>query len=696
MESIFLKHLSGTKANQIQEISLKDFIELSFGRDFSSSVVYQGESKVSRRQAKIIRDPSAPTQFLIMDLHSRNGTYVNKNKIEVSRIASGDIIQFGVGGPEVEFHTDPPDQELTQAIEASALTIGSSTPAPGADIMPGATALKASPNIPVTGSHDATFPPPGRIPVAKIVTRPGNKSRKYLIAVGAVLMAAIVGFAGFLIYRNYIKGNPAETANQAAGDKTGADAGKDSSANAGGGTEKAESDPERVSWRIDVAPFAVLGSGRPGKAASDFDKPDGVAFTPSGLLLATDAKNRRVQIWDVKTQTHLSEFGHEFFGGEIVDIAIAPEGTVYVTDQTLNLAYVFEPAKPGEKDDKGKPFGPYDYKYIETRFGDQKFDKLGGIAVDSKSRVYLVDAHLNDVRRFYPNGTVDKSWRFERTKSNGDTYLHGCEGIAIDERGSNLFIASEKDAVIEVFDLNTGAYKHQLIGASKDSSSQPAGKRVFFGSVEGLTLVGHYLLAVDESAGHIQIFDTSQPDAFNTDLNGYASTQQNRSGGYKGFVGHSPTVDFEDKNNVALQQQVKDGSIIPGQANPPGYFCSPDSIASYKDEASGETYIAVADQCNYRLAVYRWSDISRSLGQFLALANDPKNADNDANKASVAPSIVPLKTKPVARRESRVSKRVVKVSKSSEKTKSSEKSKSSSKKKKDSSTKKQKSKSNKV
>ncbi|HEY7544446.1 MAG TPA: hypothetical protein VID27_06175, partial [Blastocatellia bacterium] len=61
MESIFLKHLSGAKANQIEEISLKGFTELTFGRDSSSSVVYQNDGKVSRRQAKIIRDPSAPT-----------------------------------------------------------------------------------------------------------------------------------------------------------------------------------------------------------------------------------------------------------------------------------------------------------------------------------------------------------------------------------------------------------------------------------------------------------------------------------------------------------------------------------------------------------------------------------------------------------------------------------------------------------
>ena len=375
---------------------------------------------------------------------------------------------------------------------------------------------------------------------------------------------------------------------------------------------KAEEDPQRAAWGIDVAPYLVLGSGHPGKAASDIDKPDGVAFTQTGLLLATDAKNRRVHVWDVKTNTHIGEFGHKLLGGEIVDIAVAPNGTVLITDQLLNLAYAFEPPKPGQLDEKGKPLAPYDYQFKGTRFGEQGFDKLGGIAIDSRGRIYLVDAHLNEVRRFNPDYQSDSTWKFERGKANGETYLHGCEGIAIDDSTGNLYIASEKDSVVQVFDLATGAYKRKMIGAGEDASGALTGKRIFFGSVEGLTLVDNHLLAVDESAGHIQVFNISLGDVFNKDLTQYAASAKSRHG-YKGYFGRSSLVDFEDKTNTTLQQQVKEGAIIPGQANPAGYFCSPDAIASYKDKANGETYIAVADQCNYRLVVYRWSDISRKI-----------------------------------------------------------------------------------
>ena len=380
----------------------------------------------------------------------------------------------------------------------------------------------------------------------------------------------------------------------------------------------AQDDPARAAWRIEVEPYAIFGSGRPGKGAADFDKPDGVAFTPNGWLLATDAKNRRVQIWDVKTKAYLSEFGHGVFGGEIVDIAVAPTGMTLITDQTLNLAYTFVPAKPGTVTEKGKALGPYDYQFKGTRFGEQGFDKLGGVAVDSRGRTYAVDAHLNDVRRFNADGSTDPSWKFEKARATGDTYLHGCEGIAIDEANGNLFIASEKDAVIQVFDWETGKYKGNLLGATVDPTGKPGGQSIFSGSVEGLTIAGNYLFAVDESVGRIQVFDLSNPKVFNTDLAGFAASRRARNGGYKGFFGHASLVDFEDKNNKALQQPVKDGSIIPGQANPPGYFCSPDSIASYTDKESGEAYIAIADQCNYRLAVYRWSDIKRALESAVA------------------------------------------------------------------------------
>ena len=651
MQNVIVRHLSGSKAGQIEQLTVDDYSEITVGRDQSSMIRFDPNKdvQVGRHHARIVQDPADPDQFIITDLNSRNGTFVNKQEVAGPvRLLPGDTVQLGPSGPEFQFDVEPPMnlRGYTQSLDE---------PAP----QPAAAAPAAQAYAQMGYSADATAgnqKPIGRRTMELLLANTRGQSRKYMIVGGGVLMTIIAVLVGILIYQNV-----ASRQQEASADGStpgGKDAGKkgdkkaDTNANTAAETVDVEADAERSSWRIDVKPYLVLGSGHPGKAASDFDKPDGVAFTPDGLLLATDAKNRRVQIWNVKTGAHLGEFGHTEFGGEIVDIAVAPDGTVLVTDQTLNLAYAFVPPKPGEVDEKGRALGPYEYQFKGTRFGEQGFDKLGGIAIDSRGRIYVVDAHLNDVRRFNPDFTVDRSWGFDRTRAGGDTHLHGCEGIAIDESANNLYIASEKDAVVEVFDWQTGAYKNRLIGADLGAAGEPSGKHVFFGSVEGITIADKHLLAVDESAGHIQIFDLSRSDAANNSLSNYASTLKNRSGGYKGFFGHTPMVNFEDKNNKALQQQVKEGSIIPGQANPPGYFCSPDSIASFADKATGEYYIAIADQCNYRLVVYRWTDIRQSLGGGLAAAESKPDPTPPAVNTSnaVAKAAEPPVSKPAVKR----------------------------------------------
>jgi hypothetical protein len=643
MEYIVLKHLSGSKANQEDRFPLDQFKEIILGRDLFSTVSFNDETEamVGRQHARITRNPALPSLFLITDIDSRNGTFVNQQRISGTvSLKPGDIVQCGLGGPRFQFKVEPETEPFGKSLAPRPTINLSEQPRP------------ASSNPRAAASPAAAIDPAGqrnyKTSVESSKAPAGDRSRKPLIVGGALLAGLITLAAGVWAYRSYGSGDASGAVKHSASPQPGAQPNVQPNATAGkyghvhlsgGDTAEAEKDAQRSVWRIDAEPYVALGAGHPGKAEADFDKPDGVAFSNTGLLYATDAGNRRVQIWDVKTGARLAEFGHKVFGGEIVDIAVTPDNTVLVTDQTLNLAYAFAPPQPGALDDKGKPLGPYDYQFKGTRFGEQGFKKLGGIAVDSKGRAYAVDAHRNDVVRFGPDGKHDKTWKFEKTRADGDTYLHGCEGIAIDEAAGNLFIASEKDAVIEVFDWETGAYKHLFVGSGKDDLDKPAGKHVFFGSVEGLAIAQRHLLAVDESAGHIQIFDLARPASFNTDLAGYGAPQATRPTGYLGYFGHAPLVDFEDKTNLELQKQVKVGSIIPGQANPPGHFCSPDSIASFTDRASGETYIAVADQCNYRIVVYRWSDIAKAIGAPIRII-ETKPATNEIrveSKATPAP-----------------------------------------------------------
>src|SRR5262245_8551814 len=136
MERIVLRHLSGSKANQVEEFPLSHFKEVSIGRDPLSTVKYNPDRDdlVGRLHAKITQDPGDPSQFLVTDLNSRNARYVNKQRIVgPARLVAGDLVQFGAGGPEFQFDTEP------RALRPTRTASGPSGPlmgSPGIPVIP--------------------------------------------------------------------------------------------------------------------------------------------------------------------------------------------------------------------------------------------------------------------------------------------------------------------------------------------------------------------------------------------------------------------------------------------------------------------------------------------------------------------------------------------------------------------------------
>lgn len=118
MERMVIKHLSGSKANQVEEFALRHHNELIFGRDTSATVKYDPDRDdlVGRQHAKITRDPNNPEGFLLTDLNSTNGTFYNKQRINGTvKINPGDSIQFGPGGPEFVFDVEPRPNNYAKA-----------------------------------------------------------------------------------------------------------------------------------------------------------------------------------------------------------------------------------------------------------------------------------------------------------------------------------------------------------------------------------------------------------------------------------------------------------------------------------------------------------------------------------------------------------------------------------------------------
>lgn len=118
MERMIIKHLSGSKANQVEEFAIKHHNELIFGREEGSTVKYDPDRDdlVGRQHAKIQLDPNDPNGFIITDLSSRNGTFVNNNKITgPMKVMAGDVIQFGPNGPKFQFDVEPRPSNTTKA-----------------------------------------------------------------------------------------------------------------------------------------------------------------------------------------------------------------------------------------------------------------------------------------------------------------------------------------------------------------------------------------------------------------------------------------------------------------------------------------------------------------------------------------------------------------------------------------------------
>jgi serine protease Do len=215
MERIVLKHLSGSKANQVEEFPLNHVKELILGRDPSATVKYDPDRDdlVGRQHAKITQDPNDPSQFIVSDLNSRNGTFLNRQRITGTvRINPGDVVQLGPGGPEFIFEIEPRPAGSTKATRVAQT-------GPMAPTMPGAPATRVPggpgpqqppPTFPQTAPAQ-TAPPPhgvGKATVERIVAQnvqqaKKSQSRTYLaiVAVIVVLFLGVAAVGGFFVWR---------------------------------------------------------------------------------------------------------------------------------------------------------------------------------------------------------------------------------------------------------------------------------------------------------------------------------------------------------------------------------------------------------------------------------------------------------------------------------------------------------------
>ncbi len=102
---IVLRHLSGSRATEIDVIAVGAHRELILGRATSAAVRFDPhrDPDVGRQHARL-EHGEGPREFRIADLASRNGTWVNGARVlEPVALHTGDVIRLGENGPELEF-----------------------------------------------------------------------------------------------------------------------------------------------------------------------------------------------------------------------------------------------------------------------------------------------------------------------------------------------------------------------------------------------------------------------------------------------------------------------------------------------------------------------------------------------------------------------------------------------------------------
>ena len=203
MHKIIIRHLTGARANQVDEFSSLTVRELIVGRDITANVRFDPDldDLVSRQHVKIARDPADPDAYQLIDLQSRNGTFLNRQRAySAMRIEHGDIVQVGAGGPEFRFEIDPPPARARVTRDAgtmSGTTSGFGVARPTRESWP--TLCRGS----TMGSTMSAPPPPmpmesrpaGRATVERMLgdvfTRVRKESNKSALFAGMALAAIL-------------------------------------------------------------------------------------------------------------------------------------------------------------------------------------------------------------------------------------------------------------------------------------------------------------------------------------------------------------------------------------------------------------------------------------------------------------------------------------------------------------------------
>ena len=208
MERLVFRYLTGSKANQIEQVPMEGVIELMIGRDPNAAIVFDPDKDdlVSRQHAVIRVKDNIKLAFSIADLQSTNGTFLNGERIlSEQELLPGDTIEFGRGGPKMVFDVEPRPAHLverTRIISNASFKETKMSDRSGAPV----TSVHATGASATTVGSGSTAVPPkmgiGHATLERELAKERKASgQKWMIgAAAALLIIGVVG--GILYYRN--------------------------------------------------------------------------------------------------------------------------------------------------------------------------------------------------------------------------------------------------------------------------------------------------------------------------------------------------------------------------------------------------------------------------------------------------------------------------------------------------------------
>jgi len=133
---LILSHLSGSKSGDVEEFARRDSVLIGRGTDNDVALDAFNDSTVSAHHAEIRREQSG---FVLYDMGSLNGTYLNGQAVRRAPLETGDEIGLGRRGPRLLFGMRASDAAARPAaVPMRRVDLDRSPPSTLREEMPGA------------------------------------------------------------------------------------------------------------------------------------------------------------------------------------------------------------------------------------------------------------------------------------------------------------------------------------------------------------------------------------------------------------------------------------------------------------------------------------------------------------------------------------------------------------------------------